>query len=229
MKKQTKARNRRQPARRSGAATANRNGAVHARRAKATKPARRVTAASPRTNGKSGQLVAAPEMERSDPQFQGALKSFSAAARYFQKQEYKKAEELFEKVASSAARELAERARVHLVLCSQKLGRPAPTAKTAADHYDIGIAELNARHLELAIDHLSRADKSAPGREHIQYALAAAHAQQGNTDVALGHLKTAIALRPGNRFQVRYDDDFQPLTSDPRFKRLVSLADGHTS
>jgi len=155
-----------------------------------------------------------------------ALKSFGAAAHYFQKHKYEKAQELFEKVVSSPARQLAERARVHLVLCERKLGRPAPAPKTADEQYDLGIAELNARHLDLAIEHLSKADKSAPHREHVQYALAAAHALQGNAEISLGHLKAAIALRPGNRYQARTDEDFQPLTSDPRFKRLVHIGDG---
>jgi tetratricopeptide (TPR) repeat protein len=169
------------------------------------------------------------EMDRSDPQFKAALKSFSAAARYFQKQDYEKAQDLFQKVAVSAARELAERARVHIVLCGQKLGQPGPAPKTASDYYDLGVAKLNARDLAQAIDFLSKADKADPDQEHIQYALAAAHSIQGNTDVALEHLKVAIALRSGNRYQARYDDDFQSLASDPRFKRLVSSGDRQDS
>jgi tetratricopeptide (TPR) repeat protein len=83
------------------------------------------------------------------------------------------------------------------------------------------VAELNARNLDLALEHLNKADKLAPNREDIRYALAAAHALQGNTDAALEHLKAAVALRPGNRFQARYDGDFRSLAADPRFRSLV--------
>ncbi len=220
---------RRKRTRRTRTAVAKRysSGRVRSRPRAAIKSARNVAPVLVQASSKPVRPAA--EMDRSDPQFKAALKSFSAAARYFHKQNYGKAQELFEKVAGSAARELAERARVHLVVCAQKLGRLAPTPKTAGDFYDMGVAELNARNLEQAMEYLSKADKSAPDHEHIKYALAAAHAIQGNTDVALEYLKVAIGLRPGNRFQARYDDDFQPLASDPRFKRLVYAWNGRDS
>ncbi|HEV2349224.1 MAG TPA: hypothetical protein VG028_05190 [Terriglobia bacterium] len=220
---------RRSRARRTRAAAANGNGAGRLRarsRARSKAVPRRVAPAS------QARAIVAPgstEMDRSDPQFKAALKFFSAAAKYFQKQDYKKAQELFEKVAVSAARELAERARVHLVLCGQKLGRSGPAPKTVSDYYDLGVAKLNARDLVQAIDFLNKADKADPDREHIQYALAAAHALQGNIEIAFERLKVAIALRSGNRFQARYDDDFQSLASDPRFQRLISPGDGRNS
>jgi len=180
-----------------------------------------------RTNGDRERRT--PEMDRSDPQFRAALKDFTAATRLFRKESYAKAQGLFEKVVSSPAHELAERARVHLALCQQRRARSAPAPKNPEEYYNVGVAELNARHLELAIEHLSKADKTAPNREHVKYALAAAHALQGNTDIAIEHLKVAIALRSGNRFLARSDEDFQPVASDPRFKRLVSSGDGLNS
>lgn len=215
--------------RRARTTAANGNGAVrlHVRGRAASKAGPRQ--ATPVTPARGKPAPTSTEMDRSDPQFKAALKSFGAAARYFQKQDYEKAQDLFEKVAASAARDLAERARVHLVLCGQKLGRPGPAPKTASDYYDLGVAKLNARDLGQAIDFLNKADKADPHCEHIQYALAAAHAIQGNTEAALEHLKDAISLRSGNRYQARYDDDFQSLTSDPRFQRLISAGDGQKS
>ncbi|HLY60829.1 MAG TPA: hypothetical protein VKV95_08785 [Terriglobia bacterium] len=212
---------------RSAANNGNGAGRLHARSRAASKAAPRHVTPAASASGKRAPAIT--EMDRSDPQFKAALKSFSAAARYFQKQDYGKAHDLFEKVAASAARDLAERARVHLVLCGQKLGRPGPAPKTASDNYDLGVAKLNARDLGQAIDFLNKADKANPHGEHIQYALAAAHAIQGNIEAALEHLKDAIALRSGNRYQARYDDDFQSLTADPRFQRLVSPGDGQKS
>lgn len=215
--------------RRSRTATSNGNGAgrIHVRSRAASKAGLRQATHANSAQGK--RAPASMEMDRSDPQFKAALKSFSAAARYFQKQDYEKAQDLFEKVAACAARDLAERARVHVVLCGQKLGRSGPAPRTASDYYDLGVAKLNARDLGQAIEFLKKADKADPQGEHIQYALAAAHAIQGNIDAALEHLKAAIALRPGNRYQARYDDDFQSLTSDPRFQRLISPGDGQKS
>jgi tetratricopeptide (TPR) repeat protein len=200
---------------------------IRSRSRTAAKSARPAALAHAHTNGKGARVAA--EMDRSDPQFKAALKSFSDAARYFRKQNYEKAQELFEKVVGSPARELAERARVHLALCERKLGTHGPAPKTAGDFYDLGVAKLNARAMEQAIEYLSKADKSAPNHEHIKYALAAAHSIQGNTDVALEHLRIAISLRASNRYQARYDDDFQALASDPRFKRLLHSGEGQES
>jgi tetratricopeptide (TPR) repeat protein len=159
-----------------------------------------------------------------DAHYIAAVKDFEAAVRHFQKQKFDKAKEIFEKLVSSPALEVAARARVHLQLCEQKLGAAerAPAAKTAENYYNLGVMELNARSLDQAVEHLSKADKLAPNQEHIRYVLAAAHALQGNTNAALEHLSAAISLRPGNRIRARRDEDFRLLASDPRFKQLIS-------
>jgi tetratricopeptide (TPR) repeat protein len=150
-----------------------------------------------------------------------AVKNFALGARAFQRQNYERAKEIFEKLAHGEVREVAERARVHLRLCEQKLTRLGPPPKTAEDYYTLGVGALNVRKVDEAIEHLNRAQKLEPEREHIRYTLAAAHALQGNVEVALEHLKAAIILRPANRIQVRHDEDFLPLASDSRFRQLV--------
>jgi len=156
-----------------------------------------------------------------DPQYVAAIKSFEAGVRLFQRQSLAKARRIFEKLSASTYPEVADRARLHLRLCEQRKSRPDPPPRTAQDYYVLGVAELNARDLQSAVEHLKRADRLEPNGEHVRYALAAAHALQGNTDVALEHLKVAIALRPGNSFQARLDEDFRALASDHRFRKLV--------
>jgi tetratricopeptide (TPR) repeat protein len=158
-----------------------------------------------------------------DPQYLAALRDFEAAVRHFQKQKFDKAKEIFEKLASSPALDVAARARVHLQLCERKLSaQRAPAAKTAEEYYNLGVMELNVCSFDQAVEHLSKADKLAPNREHIRYVLAAAHALQGNTGAALEHLSAAISLRPENRIRARRDEDFRLLASDPRFRQLIS-------
>jgi len=169
---------------------------------------------------KSGPPGAELEKRQADVQYLNTVKHFEVAARYFHKQQYAKAREIFERLVGGSYPEIADRARLHLHLCQQKLARPVDTSKRV-DHYLLGVAELNARNLELAIDHLKKADKSAPNREHIRYALAAAHAVQGNADAAIEHLKAAVRLRPQNSFQARHDEDFHSLAEHPVFKSLV--------
>jgi tetratricopeptide (TPR) repeat protein len=160
------------------------------------------------------------EKQRAHLQYLTAVKNFEVGLRYLQKQNYKKSKEIFEKLASGSAHEVANRARVYLRMCERKLSRAESLPKTAADYYDLGVAQLNARNLDSAIEHLNKADRLRPNQDHVQYALAAAHALLGNVEVALGHLKSAVALRPANRFLACKDEDFQSLVGDPRFRRL---------
>jgi tetratricopeptide (TPR) repeat protein len=144
--------------------------------------------------------------------------------RAFQRQNYDKAAEIFERLVQSDARDVAERAHVHLRLCRQRSGRPAPLPKSADDYYALGVACLNAREFELAVEHLSKADRMKPRQDHVQYALAVAHSQAGNPDEAIEHLEAALALRPENRIHARRDEDLQGLAADPRFRRLIYQA-----
>lgn len=189
--------------------------------------ARHTTAKPARRTHKTTQAEKAVDTRRSDPLYLAAVKNFEAAVRHFQAERFAKARQIFEKLSTSSYAEVADRARLHLRLCEQRLSRRAPAPKTAQDYYVLGVAELNARQLESAIEHLSRADRVEPKGGHIRYALAAAHALQGNTESALEHLKAAVTLEPRNAFQARDDEDFRALASDSRFRSLVGLNGSH--
>lgn len=168
-----------------------------------------------------GRAATARSKAQKDPQYQAAVKNFETAVRAFQKQDFGKAAEIFSKLAESEAREVAERAQVHLRLCRQKIGRRAPLPKSADDYYTLGVACFNARDYQRAVEHLSKADKLKPRQEHVQYALAVSHAQGGDIDAAFAHLESSFALRPENRIHARRDEDLQGLAGDPRFQRLI--------
>jgi tetratricopeptide (TPR) repeat protein len=162
-----------------------------------------------------------PDKQRMNEKFLAGVKNFEAGVRLFQKQSYERAKEIFERLQEDSTVEVRNRAQVYLHLCEQKLSQAAPSPRSAEDHYDLGVAQLNARQIEAALDNLTRANKLRPNQEHIRYALAAAHAQAGNGDAAIEHLTAAIELRPNNRYQASKDADFQSLASDPRFARLI--------
>ena len=172
---------------------------------------------------------AAPKPQPVDPQYLAAIKTFELAVRYFRKQNFGKARQVFAKLVASSYPEVADRAKLHLRLCERRKRLSTPALKSAQDLYALGVAELNARELDSALERLNKADRLEPNREHVHYALAAAHALQGNADAALQHLKVAVTLRPQNGFQARGDDDFRSLASDPRFQRLVGMKGSRTS
>ena len=166
----------------------------------------------------SSQLT---EPRQSEALFHAAVRNFELGARALHKQNYEKAKEIFEKLASSGVAGVAERARVHLRLCEQKLSRPGPAPRKPEELYTLGVGALNSRRLDDAIEYLHKAQKSAPKLEHISYALAAAYSLRGDAEDALQHLRQAITLRPQNRIQAKLDEDFQALASDVRFRELV--------
>ena len=161
------------------------------------------------------------DLRQPEPEFLNAVKSYELGARAFHKQNFERAREIFEKLASSGVAGVAERARVHLRLCEQRLSRPAPAPKKPEDLYTLGVGALNSGRLDDAIEYLNKAQKSAPRLEHVRYALAAAYSLRGDAKDALENLKQAIALRPQNRILARRDEDFQALAADVRFRELV--------
>lgn len=176
----------------------------------------------PVTNAERKGAAALPaERPKVDVQYQTAIKNFEIGVRAFQKQNYQRAAEIFEKLVQNDARDVAERAHVHLRLCRQRTGRAAPHPKSADDFYALGVACLNARQFNMAVENLVKADKMKPRQEHIQYALAVSHSLGGNSDAAITHLEAAFTLRPENRIHARRDEDFQGLATDPRFRRLI--------
>jgi tetratricopeptide (TPR) repeat protein len=191
---------------------------------------RRPARTSHRENSRSGALTAKtrtvgrpafqtpPKPE--DLERQAALKVFDNAIRHFQKKDYERAIPLFQKLANSPVREIADRARIHLRFFESKQRQETPP-KTAEAYYARGVAALNSRDFDQALQYLTKSDKLNPNQEYIHYALAAAYGLRGDADHAFSHLKTAIELRPQNRTQARHDEDFQVLAGDPRFSQLL--------
>lgn len=157
-----------------------------------------------------------------DEKHLASVRNFEAGLRYLQRENYQRARDVFEKLIATARSDVAHRSRMLLKVCVDRLRAKSPSPRTAGDYHVLGVAELNARDLDNAVEHLSKAEKLQPRSEEIRYALAAAHSLKGNADAAMEHLKEAIALRPENRFQARRDPDFHPLVGDSRFRQLFA-------
>lgn len=119
--------------------------------------------------------------------------------------------------------EIQERAKVLLNACIKKVQEKSRAElRTADDYYNVGIAELNRRELNSAVEHLQNALKLMPKGDHILYALATANALRGNREQALHNLKQAIQQRGENRFYAARDADFASLQDDAEFRQLVT-------
>jgi outer membrane protein assembly factor BamD (BamD/ComL family) len=164
--------------------------------------------------------------ERSRPKHIGsAIQAYEAAIKLMHAEQFEKAIRQFGNLISGHPEEpeIQERAKVLLHACEKKIQEKARTVlRSADDHYNVGIADLNRRELGSAIEHLQHALKLMPKADHIFYALATANALQGNREQALQYLKQSIHYRPENRFLAARDADFVSLQEDADFKQLVT-------
>jgi len=157
-----------------------------------------------------------------DPRVQQQLKTYEEGVRHFQQQKLHRAKLDFEKVAEGPSKELADRAAVHIRICEQRIARtPQSGPRSAEDHYHHAIAMMNLGHWDDAREHLVKARKISPKAEFVYYAMAALDCLTGEADAALTNLKTAIELRPENRYHARNDEDFAFLQEDPRFTEML--------
>lgn len=157
-----------------------------------------------------------------DPHFEQQLKLYEQAVQHFQQQKLAKAKELLEKVMVGPSKELADRAQVHLRITEQRMAKQAtPSLRTPEEHYQAGVAMMNLGRWDEARDHLLRARKLAPKADFVFYAMAALDCLTGEAESAMENLKTAIHLRPENRYHARNDEDFAFLQEDPRFTELL--------
>jgi len=154
---------------------------------------------------------------RSDMQ----LANFEAASKLFHTRKFREAHDLFLRAADGPERDVAHRARLHAAMCAQRFQQPEVRCETVEDHYNYGVALLNARKIEEARSHLERALQMAPDSEHIHYALAGAHALTADPARAYEHLKRAIELDPKNRIMARQDGDFASVASQTQFQALL--------
>jgi tetratricopeptide (TPR) repeat protein len=140
-------------------------------------------------------------------------------------EEFEKAIRCFEDLITEhpEEQEIQERAKILISASEKKIQEKARAVlRSAEDYYNVGIAELNRRELDAAIQHLQHALKLMPSGDHILYALATANALQGNREQALQFLKQSISHRGENRFLAIRDSDFESLQDDSEFRRLVT-------
>jgi tetratricopeptide (TPR) repeat protein len=157
-------------------------------------------------------------------EYSDAVHAYEAGLKFMHAEEYAKAIKAFRELIAEHADEpeIRERSRVLMQACEKKLHENARTVlRSAEDHYNMGIAEMNRRQLDAATQHLQHGLKLAPKAEHILYAMAVVNALKGNRDEALSFLRQSIQYRPENRFLAARDSDFQTLTDDADFKQLV--------
>jgi tetratricopeptide (TPR) repeat protein len=156
-----------------------------------------------------------------DPRFTQAVQNFESGMKALQEQKFDRAKGLLEKVIEGPSRELAERARVYLNVCSQQLARSSTSFKTPEEHYDYAVALMNRGDIDSARTHMEKIIKGTHKADYAHYGLAVLECISGKVEESLRHLEQAVKLNPSVRYQARNDSDFNNMADDPRFTELI--------
>jgi tetratricopeptide (TPR) repeat protein len=140
------------------------------------------------------------------------LTEFESALKLFAQQKYSEAYDLFSRVASGPASNIADKARAYRQVCERKTAAPELAFETADDHFNYAVERLNARDIEKARYHLGKALAMKPDAEHIVYMMALCCGFSGDGTGACENLKRAIELEPRNRILARQDPEFATLS-----------------
>jgi tetratricopeptide (TPR) repeat protein len=175
---------------------------------------------------KAGRLLkmsAKPESSRPnhDPGYAQAVQHYQDGLRALQERKFDRAKSLFQKVITSGSWELADRARVHLNTCSQRLEQSRTVFRSPEEHYDYAVSLINIGDFVGAREHLDKILKEAPKADYAWYGMAVLNCLTGRYEESLRALTEAIHLNTSNRFQARNDSDFKNLADDPRFTELL--------
>jgi len=157
--------------------------------------------------------------------FKDALKIYESAVRLMHREDYGKARAEFDRLIAEYPNEteLLDRANVLIQACDNRIEeQKAPGPKSVSEFYLLGVAEMNSGAFDEARGHLEQALKLLPEADHVLYALATLHAQCRERDKALDYLSRSIDRRMENRFLAGNDSDFDSLSDDPEFLKLLS-------
>jgi tetratricopeptide (TPR) repeat protein len=152
---------------------------------------------------------------------QKQLEAFENAMKLFHARSFREARDAFLEAQGGPERDVAQRASLHIRMCERRLEQEETPLQTAEEHYNYGVALINARKLGEAQQHLERALQMEPGSDHVLYALALAHAIAGNLGLAAEHLRRAIEIDPRNRIAARQDADLAPFAGQPPLDALL--------
>jgi tetratricopeptide (TPR) repeat protein len=180
-----------------------------------------IVAARRRTSAAGQDNAAAAAAEARAAAQQAQLKTFEQAVRLFHTRKFSDARELFVKAVTGPNREMAHNAELHIRMCDRRLEKAVVDLKTAEEHYNYGVAMINARNIGEAQQHLEAGLRLEPQADHILYALALCKCLVGDMEGAHENLKRAIDLEPRNRISARQDADFAAFTNHPQMQQLL--------
>ena len=149
---------------------------------------------------------------------------FAQALNLLRQRKHKQARKQFVRLieAFSSEIEVIARAQTFLRICDRYLqDQEKDSATTPEEIFNQGVFYHNAGQYDKALEDYSRALKLSKDKDHVYYAIAATEFSMGNTDDALTNLEKAIQLNEENRFLAHNDSDFELLSTNKQFRKLI--------
>ena len=206
------------------------------RKAVAKKPAvkktvtKRAAAKLAASSTQAAQDKTAKKNAKSPSAFSDAVKLYESGFKLMHAEKFDKAGDTFAALVEDFPEEtgLLDRAHVLIHVCQKRIreSKKSMKLKSADDYYEVGVAEMNRRELDDALEHLQQALRMSPRADHVFYALAAVSALRNERDEALEYLEKSIKYRDENRFLAINDVDFESLSDDPEFIQLITPDEG---
>jgi tetratricopeptide (TPR) repeat protein len=151
----------------------------------------------------------------------GQREAFAAAIKTFTAGKFQAAQALFEEAAQGPDLGVVESGRMYARMCEQRLNKPQVELRTAEEHYNFAVSQLNQARWDVAARHLEKALEGEPRAAHLHYAQAVARGRLGQTEEARRHLELALELDPHTRMLARTDPDFQPLLDQAALRAMI--------
>ena len=179
----------------------------HARAAKPSRTARKVTPAAPRYS----------------EQYERALKEYERGIHQIQKKNFREAEEIFRSVIEKfpEEKEVCDRSRHCFSICRERLEPTAPRPVSVEDYFHLGVYHLNRADAGSALKQFEKALQIDAKSDLIHYGIASAHALAGDKSRAVAALQEAIRLNEKNRVYAQNDADFDRIRDEHEFIQLV--------
>ena len=151
------------------------------------------------------------------------ISTFGSGVELVRAGNYAKAMDVFNEVLASVKDEpvLAERSRMYLTVCENRLKPATELGSTGDDLYYRSVMENNDGNPSEAIQLLDQALQRTPNSAKLLYARASAWALSDRADAAVSDLRQAIGLEPTLRFQAVNDCDFERIREEPSFIDII--------
>lgn len=151
------------------------------------------------------------------------MTAYESAVRFYSAGRLADALTAFREAASGPAAHIADKARTYAEVCRRRTAGDESKFENAEDHFNYGVARLNARDVGEARQHFASALSMKPDADHVLYTLALCCGLEGDSDGACANLKRAIEIDPRNRILARQDPEFAALAAHiPGLRALLS-------